>query len=588
MAAPTVTVSIDLSAMIGEALEGVEIRATLDRNEVYGGFIIGTEATATTDASGIATMELFPNALPDADLPGLGTQGSVYRFTSTTTTGRKLDVLATIPNQDCNLHSVILPEDAGSPNPGLLQGSVRYDVAQTLTTPQQAQARSNIGFVAAVLATALAGLSTAAGGTITSADTVLQAFGKIEHRLTDLEDGGISGPYTITANSSSPTLTLVQNGAGLALSTAGQITAGQFNGPLVGNVTGNVTGNAGTVTNGVYTTGSYADPNWLTSVAGSKVTGNIAGNAGTATTLATARTINGVSFNGSADITVTAAAGTLTGTTLAAGVTASSLTSVGTLTSLAVAGATTLSGGTANGVAYLNGSKVLTTGTGLQFDGMNLGVGVDAPIHRLSVGGPTGNGISYNDGTVISYQGTTGSNKVLIGSLTNHPVDIISNIVTVASFSSSGVAVTSGNLGIGYSTFSNAAGASGRKIIVGDAATSATPAAITVYSGAATYGGVYFADGWTGDQAYRGYVEYNHATDTLSASAAGGAGGWSLSASGFNVTGIQTITANSSSAALTITQSGAGPALVINGLPTSAAGLPTGAVWNDSGTLKVA
>ncbi len=53
------------------------------------------------------------------------------------------------------------------------------------------------------------------------------------------------------------------------------------------------------------------------------------GNAGTATALQTARTINGVSFNGTANITVTAAAGTLTGTTLAAGVTSSSLTSFG-------------------------------------------------------------------------------------------------------------------------------------------------------------------------------------------------------------------------------------------------------------------
>jgi hypothetical protein len=33
-------------------------------------------------------------------------------------------------------------------------------------------------------------------------------------------------------------------------------------------------------------------------------------------------------------------------------------------------------GGTANGVAYLNGSKVLTTGSALVFDGSNLGVGV--------------------------------------------------------------------------------------------------------------------------------------------------------------------------------------------------------------------
>jgi hypothetical protein len=56
--------------------------------------------------------------------------------------------------------------------------------------------------------------------------------------------------------------------------------------------------------------------------------------AATATTLATARAINGVNFDGSAAITVTADANTLSGSTLASGVTASSLESVGTLTSL--------------------------------------------------------------------------------------------------------------------------------------------------------------------------------------------------------------------------------------------------------------
>ena len=71
----------------------------------------------------------------------------------------------------------------------------------------------------------------------------------------------------------------------------------------------------------------------------------ISGNAGSATILQTARNINGVSFNGSADITVAAAAGTLTGATLASGVTASSLTSVGTIASL-VATTADINGGT--------------------------------------------------------------------------------------------------------------------------------------------------------------------------------------------------------------------------------------------------
>ena len=74
----------------------------------------------------------------------------------------------------------------------------------------------------------------------------------------------------------------------------------------------------------------------------------ITGNAGSATILQTARNINGVSFNGSADITVTAAAGTLTGATLASGVTASSLTSLGTIGSL-VATTADINGGTIDG-----------------------------------------------------------------------------------------------------------------------------------------------------------------------------------------------------------------------------------------------
>ena len=73
----------------------------------------------------------------------------------------------------------------------------------------------------------------------------------------------------------------------------------------------------------------------------------ISGNAATATKLATARNINGVAFDGTADITITATAtsvpaANLTGSTLSANVTASSLTSVGTLTSLAVTGTATI------------------------------------------------------------------------------------------------------------------------------------------------------------------------------------------------------------------------------------------------------
>ena len=114
------------------------------------------------------------------------------------------------------------------------------------------------------------------------------------------------GSTTVSLGGSSNTL------AGLT-----SVTATQFNGALLGNVTGNVLGN-------------------LTGNVLGNVTGNVTGRADTATQLHTARAINGVSFNGSADITVTADANTLTGTQLKSTVVTSSLTSVGTLGNLTV------------------------------------------------------------------------------------------------------------------------------------------------------------------------------------------------------------------------------------------------------------
>jgi hypothetical protein len=119
------------------------------------------------------------------------------------------------------------------------------------------------------------------------------------------------------------------------------------------------------------------------------ITAALSGNASTATTLQTARNINGVSFNGSADITVTAAAGTLSGSTLASGVTASSLTSVGTLTSLTVSGDLTVDTNT------------------LKVDSANnrVGVGVASPISTLMIG--AGGSFSTVGGAFVIDDGST-------------------------------------------------------------------------------------------------------------------------------------------------------------------------------------
>ncbi|KKL87669.1 hypothetical protein LCGC14_1932360, partial [marine sediment metagenome] len=80
----------------------------------------------------------------------------------------------------------------------------------------------------------------------------------------------------------------------------GTLAATAFSGPLTGDVTGDCSGSSGSTTL-----------------------------AATATALANARDINGVSFDGTANITVAAAAGTLTGTTLKSTVVTSSLTALG-------------------------------------------------------------------------------------------------------------------------------------------------------------------------------------------------------------------------------------------------------------------
>ena len=108
-----------------------------------------------------------------------------------------------------------------------------------------------------------------------------------------------------------------------------KIVAGTFEGNLVGNVTGNVTGN---------TSGS---------------SGSTTGNAATATILATARTIGGVSFNGSANINLPGvnASGTQNTSGTAAGLSGTPNISVGTIASgaITITNATN-SGGTARNI----------------------------------------------------------------------------------------------------------------------------------------------------------------------------------------------------------------------------------------------
>ena len=131
-----------------------------------------------------------------------------------------------------------------------------------------------------------------------------------------------------------------------------------------------------------------------------------------------------VTFNGALGTPSSGTVTNLTGTasiningTVGATTPAAGTFTTGTInTSLTMADAANivLSGGTANGVLYLNGSKVATSGSALTFDGTNLAVGtttystIGGSLATLSLGGTNATvsgGIAYQvNGTVKAYQ----------------------------------------------------------------------------------------------------------------------------------------------------------------------------------------
>ena len=118
----------------------------------------------------------------------------------------------------------------------------------------------------------------------------------------------------------------------VARDSAGDFSAGTITGDLIGDVQGNVTATTGTSTFNIITANQF-------------VGASLSGNSNTATRLRTARNINGVSFDGTQDITVPVNGDLVTGTRLANNVVNSNLSTLGTLSELRIDDAGMLIGG---------------------------------------------------------------------------------------------------------------------------------------------------------------------------------------------------------------------------------------------------
>jgi len=159
------------------------------------------------------------------------------------------------------------------------------------------------------------------------------------------------------------------------------------------------------------------------------------GNAATATALETARTINGVSFDGTGNVTVTAAAGTLSGGTLASGVTASSLTSVGTLTGLVIA-----DGSVSSPSLRFSGS---TSDSGL-YDHNTDQIGISSGGYT-SMASTNGSGATVTGGTIATAHLDTASTSGYLPVYRNTSLQVLAHYTSkratkdnIQSFSNSG------------------------------------------------------------------------------------------------------------------------------------------------------
>jgi len=217
----------------------------------------------------------------------------------------------------------------------------------------------------------------------------------------------------------------------------------------------------GTIAGNVSITGTLAVTNAITATGG--VVGNVTGNASTATALATARTINGVSFDGTANITVTADAGTLTGSTLASGVTASSLTSVGTLANLTVTNPITGSVTGSSGSTTGNAATATALQTARAINGTSFNGTADITV-TAAAGTLTGSTLA---------SGVTASSLTSVGTLSTLAVSGTTTLNTVAyTWPSSGgsngqVLTTNGSGTLSWTTISGGGGTTTNSLTAG-------------------------------------------------------------------------------------------------------------------------
>ena len=243
-------------------------------------------------------------------------------------------------------------------------------VTRNITAPAQSKIYTVINASGGTQSIVFRGAGPTTGVTIIKGESAVVAWNGTD--FIKVSNTGGAGSFTNVTISGTTTL------SGLTASTALALDASKN----VVSVTNTGTGNNVLATSPTLVTPALGTPSalTLTNATGLPVASGISGlGTGVATALAVnvgsagAFVVNGGALGTPSSGTVT----NLTGTASINinGTVGATTANTGAFTTLAASGAVTLSGGTANGVTYLNGSKVLTSGSALTFDGTYFGVG---------------------------------------------------------------------------------------------------------------------------------------------------------------------------------------------------------------------
>ena len=247
----------------------------------------------------------------------------------------------------------------------------------------------------------VAGVITAPGGNSTEWNTAY------DNRITSLTTTGTSGVATLISN----VLNIPNYADGQGV-TSIATTNGITGGPIT------VTGTLEVDSTVIRTTGNQTLGG--TKTFSSTIAGSINGNAATATVLQTARTIAGVSFNGSANISLNNNA-----ITNGAGYTANTGTVTGS--------------GAAGRVAYWNSSSNITSDADLTFDGLSLTVGGNLTVNGGDI---TLGGTGRIQGVDTVSAGTDAANRTYVDGKTWDWNDITTGTPPTFNQSTTGSAAT--------------------------------------------------------------------------------------------------------------------------------------------------